>query len=76
MTEGSTVLALLLSVIAVLLGVVVRQMHGLAEKLDGKVSEPICQERHGQSVADGRELWEALNRHGHVGLPPDSKVIR
>lgn len=31
---------------------------------------------NGNITEVGKELWDALNHHSHVGLPPESQIIR
>lgn len=66
----------LISVICVLLGLVVSQLKELSAKLEFKVSETTCLERHSQLVKTADEVWLGLHNHSHTGLPPDSRVLR
>ena len=66
----------LLGIIAVLLGVLVRQNSRLECKVEEKVPKADCDKQHEATAKDREGIWGALNVHSHTGLPPDSRVIR
>jgi hypothetical protein len=74
--DWGPIISFLLAVIACLMGIVVKQNSRLAEKVDEKVDEKSCEAYHRKTEKETEGLWGALNNHSHVGLPPDSRVIR
>lgn len=69
-------ISFMVAVIACLLGVIVKQNSKVEERLDLKVNEVTCLERHGNVIKEQQCFWGAINNHSHTGLPPDSRVIR
>lgn len=70
------IISFLLAVITCLMGIQVRQISCLNEKLDEKVDEQTCLERHGRILKDQEGIWGALNNHSHTKIPEDARVIR
>ena len=69
-------ISFMVAMIVFLLGVIVRQNAKMGEKLDIKVNEATCLERHGNLTKEQEGFWGAINNHSHTGLPQDSRVIR
>lgn len=90
MIAWESLISALLTLVVFLLGLIIRRLGGLEEKLDKKQSKEDCQHQmllchdnrmqYRQDVAQRierqEEIWEALSRHSHTGLAPDSKVTR
>jgi len=70
------IVSFMLAVIACLLGVIVRQNSKLSDKLELKVNEETCGERHGRVIKEQEGLWGAINNHSHTTLPNEARVIR
>jgi hypothetical protein len=70
------IVSFLLGIIAVLLGVLVRQNSKLEIKVDQAVARDDCEKQHERTAKDREGLWGALNNHSHTGLGPDARVIR
>jgi hypothetical protein len=66
----------LLGIIAVLLGVLVRQNSKLECKVEDRVEKEACDKQHEATSKDREGIWGALNAHSHTGLPPDARVVR
>jgi len=65
-----------------LMGYQIRRIGKIEDKLDQKVNEKTCKERHDafcakieKLEAEDDKLWNALNDHNHVGLE-NGRVIR
>ena len=69
-------MSFLLGIIAVLLGVLVRQNSRLECKVEQTVQKDVCEKQHETTAKDREGLWGALNAHSHTSLPTDARVIR
>ena len=84
MNQAVTILtAVLTTVISLLLGLILKRLSAIDAKLDQKVDEKSCRERHEMEnkkvngiCREDKEMWEALHKHSHTGLPTDAQVIR
>lgn len=69
-----TILVMLFSVL--LQGVVLYRLNRVEEKLDRKTDKANCIREVAKQSNEFGELWQAVNKHSHSGLPGDSRVIR
>ena len=74
-------------IISVLLKLIFDRLGVIEAKLNNMVTDATCKERTGICQATRREkskelmdedeeLWAALNKHSHTGLPADAQVVR
>lgn len=70
------VISFLLGVISILLGVIVAQNKGMAEKIDQKLDSSLCKDCYSRTEKTIDSLWQAINTHTHSELPGTSRVVR
>ena len=77
MTEWwGPIISFLVAIIVCLLSALVCQNSEISKKLNLKVDEADCKEKHRLIEKEEGNLWNALDRHSHTALPDNAKVTR
>lgn len=73
------------TIVGIMAGYIIHRLNKIEDKLDVKVDEKECVERRencparngvARAADQDKDLWDALHKHTHEGIPGSGRVIR